>query len=95
VIRLRITPQATVDIDDACAWTAMHLSPARSARLAIQLNDAMQGLRVFPEKGRPGRVKDTRELVLGRVPFLIIYRFEAREVIILSVQHQSRMWPPG
>src|SRR5262249_11908180 len=33
---------------------------------------AIEGLRAFPNRGRPGRVQGTRELVLTR-PFLAVY----------------------
>ncbi|MDD5470710.1 MAG: type II toxin-antitoxin system RelE/ParE family toxin [Sideroxydans sp.] len=46
-----------------------------------------------PLVGRSGRVAGTRELAVGRFPFVLAYRLEAEEVQILSVIHTSRMWP--
>ena len=42
--------------------------------------------------GRPGRVADTRELVLPGTSYVIAYRL--REAVeILSVMHGAREWP--
>jgi toxin ParE1/3/4 len=30
----------------------------------------------YPEMGRPGRVDDTRELVISRTPFIVVYRLK-------------------
>ncbi len=39
----------------------------------------------YPKLGRPGRVKGTRELVVNRTPFIIVYRIKSEIVQILRV----------
>ncbi len=46
-----------------------------------------------PLIGRPGRIPGTRELSVGRFPFMLAYCVDANEVQILSVIHTARMWP--
>jgi len=46
-----------------------------------------------PQIGRPGRVSGTRELVLGRTPYIVPYRIRAGSIIILRVLHGARRWP--
>ena len=48
-----------------------------------------------PFAGRNGRVKNTRELVVSGLPFLVIYRFlsEKSAVQILRVLHEKKRWP--
>jgi toxin ParE1/3/4 len=46
----------------------------------------------FPNRGRPGRVQGTRELVLAR-PFLAVYEVAEEEVQILRILHGAREWP--
>jgi toxin ParE1/3/4 len=43
---------------------------------------------------RAGRVKNTRELVVSGLPFLIIYRFlsEKSTVQMLRVLHEKKRW---
>ncbi|WP_319777687.1 type II toxin-antitoxin system RelE/ParE family toxin [Maridesulfovibrio sp.] len=47
----------------------------------------------FPQKGRPGRVTGTRELVLDRYPYIVPYRVKDDVVEILRVFHTSRKLP--
>ena len=47
----------------------------------------------FPHSGRPGRVGDTRELVIARTPYVAPYRVEGDVVRILRVIHGARIWP--
>jgi toxin ParE1/3/4 len=54
---------------------------------------AASGLIVFPESGRPGRLPGTRELIVGRTPYLVAYRIEGDTVEILRVIHSRQRWP--
>lgn len=47
----------------------------------------------FPEKGRPGRVFGTRELVLVKYQYVIPYRVKNDFVEILRVFHTSQKPP--
>ena len=48
-----------------------------------------------PEMGRPGRVDGTRELVIGRTPFMVIYRIKprAKRIELLRLLHGAQQWP--
>jgi addiction module RelE/StbE family toxin len=46
-------------------------------------------LKTHPQAGRIGRVKDTRELVIDGVPFILIYRV-THELQILRVLHDAQ-----
>jgi toxin ParE1/3/4 len=48
-----------------------------------------------PNIGRPGRVPDTRELVIGRTPYIVAYIVDTRRdaVVILRVLHGAQRWP--
>ena len=47
----------------------------------------------YPKLGRPGRVKGTRELVVNRTPFIVVYRIKGKIVQILRVLHGAQQWP--
>jgi len=47
----------------------------------------------FPESGRPGRVRGTRELVIPRTPFIVAYTLNMDTVRILRVLHGAQRWP--
>jgi toxin ParE1/3/4 len=71
-----------------------------SLRAAIEQGDRIQvaanRLADFPEMGRPGRKRGTRELVIAGTPFLAVYRISAKqaEVHILRLLHGAQRWPP-
>lgn len=46
----------------------------------------------YPELGRVGRVKGTRELVIIGTPYIAAYRLRVETVDILRVLHGSRKW---
>ena len=46
-----------------------------------------------PDMGRPGRVKTTRELVIGRTSFIVAYRVKGERIEILRILHGSQQWP--
>lgn len=50
----------------------------------------------YPEMGRVGRKRGTRELVLNRTPFIIVYRLRprAKRIEILRLLHGAQQWPP-
>jgi len=50
-------------------------------------------LRQFPQSGREGRFKGTREVVVPGVPYIVVYRVSATAVEILRVFHTSSDWP--
>jgi toxin ParE1/3/4 len=54
---------------------------------------AVAGLANFPETGRAGRREGTRELVVGRTPYLVPYRIRGERVEVLRVLHGRQRWP--
>jgi len=46
-----------------------------------------------PLAGRPGRVENTRELVMTKLPFIVAYQVTPSAVEILAVIHTARLWP--
>ncbi len=49
----------------------------------------------FPNFGRPGRVKGTREVVVPKHPYILPYRDveEENRIEILAAMHASQEWP--
>lgn len=50
---------------------------------------------LHPEMGRPGRVDGTRELVISRTPFIVVYRLKhrARRIELIRFLHGAQQWP--
>ena len=61
--------------------------------MALSIFERSSGLAEFPERGRPGRKSDTRELIFTGLPYLAIYRIRGNEVEILRILHGAQNWP--
>jgi len=91
-MKLRYTPRARFDLAEIHEYISQENPPA-ARRVILIIRNAANILLQSPLIGRMGRVAGTRELTVGRFPFLLAYRVDADEVQILSVIHTARMWP--
>ena len=88
-------PRALSDRDAQLDYIA-----AASPKSAIDQGDRIERdialLGDHPEIGRVGREAGTRELVVRRTPFIVVYRInqQAGRVEILRVLHGAQQWPP-
>jgi toxin ParE1/3/4 len=68
-------------------------SPQAAITVDGRIREQVDGLRQFPESGRPGRVDGTRELIIHRTPYIAAYRIAGATVLILRVLHGAHQWP--
>jgi len=70
-------------------------NPQAAARVGQCILDAADDLTAHPYLGKPGRLSDTREFVVTRFPYVIVYEVESdQSVVILRVLHGHMLWPP-
>ena len=74
------------------AYLTEHSPNLLESQLAL-IVAAVNGLRHFPGKGRPGRVDGTRELIVLGTPFIVAYTEQRSRVAVVAVIHSSRRWP--
>jgi len=82
--------KAEKDLDDLFAFVAQDSLDAAEKEVARVFAEVSR-LQAHPSSGRPGRVPETRELVVP--PYIIAYRVKTNIVQILRVLHSSRQWP--
>ncbi len=96
--RLRWTTPANTDFLGIVEWIKTR-NPLAAARVGRRILDAVEALADHPYLGKPGRVADTRELVVTRFPYLVVYEVQAGAgeptIIILRVLHGTMLWPPA
>jgi addiction module RelE/StbE family toxin len=63
-------------------------------RLHERTRQRVRQLEKFAHSGRPGRVAGTRELVIGKSPYIAVYTIEDDVVTIHHILHTSQQWPP-
>lgn len=86
------TIPALVDLEQIEDFIAQD-SPSVAYRLVNDLIDRTESLlSENPMIGRRGRVAGTRELVMPKTPYIVVYRASSR-VEIIAVVHGAREWP--
>ena len=68
-------------------------NPDAAAGVALTLLAAVERLAELPNLGRPGRLADTRELVVPGTPYVIPYRVGPERLEIIAVFHGRQQWP--
>ena len=91
-MRLRYTRLALADMAEVRTFIAEH-NPGSAATTVASIRDAIDGLILFPERGRKGRIEGTRELVVPGTPFVVAYRIQSGELAVLAIMHGARRWP--
>lgn len=88
-------PSAERDREQAIEFIATQ-DPITALDLLDRIETQTDMLLRQPLLGRPGRVPGTRELVISRSPFIVVYHLrEAGHIEILRLLHGSRQWPPS
>lgn len=96
---VRWTERALADLDSIFDAVAAD-RPNAARRLIRLLLSQGAALRAHPRRGRPGRLPETRELVVPGLPYVIVYALKASltevapEATILRVIHGAMRWPP-
>jgi toxin ParE1/3/4 len=90
-LKLIWTDQALSDLEEIEAYIA-NGNPRVASLLAKQVYRESFVLRRNPYLGRVGQIDGTRELVIQRYPYLVIYEVTSGSVRVLSVFHTSRAW---
>jgi len=68
-------------------------NPTAAVETVLNIIETVESLSTFTQIGRPGRVPDTRELLIPSLPFIVPYRVDSSTIVILRVYHTSRKWP--
>ena len=88
-MRLRWTPSAANDLESIYTYLSEHL-PGLTQSTVRLVYDATRSLRHFPKRGRPGEEPGTLELVLPRLPYIIVYRITSDVIEIIRIFHGAQ-----
>ena len=89
---VRWTRRALRRLDEIGAHIAED-NPAAAARMVSAIARGVQQLGDAPGRGRPGRIRGTRELVIVGTSYLVAYRVAPNDIEILTIQHGAQLWP--
>jgi toxin ParE1/3/4 len=69
-------------------------SPVAALDVHEEIERMVELLQDNPRLGHPGRVADTRELVVPAYPtYIIVYELHGHRIHILAVMHGRQQWP--
>jgi toxin ParE1/3/4 len=80
------SPLALARLQEIRAYVALDKEEVAD-RLGTRIVAAVEVLRDYPYLGRTGREPGTRELVVGKTPYVIVYRVRAKRIIIATIWH--------
>ena len=90
-VLVRWTESASKDIRGITRYIRKD-SPASARAVAKAILDAADALGLFSLKGREGKIAGTREFVVSRLPYIIVYRATKATIQILHIYHAARDW---
>jgi toxin ParE1/3/4 len=88
-VQVRWTPAAAADLQSISDYLIEHL-PSLSHSTINQVYDAIRSLKSMPNRGRRGAEPGTRELVVTRLPYIVVYRVKDEAVEILRILHAAQ-----
>lgn len=90
-MKVNITARANVDVRDIALFIARKSGSKKIAvQVLTQIGESVIHIADMPEIGHAGRRKNTRELVVPRLPYIIVYQIGNKRIDILAVTHGAR-----
>ena len=91
-MQVRWTTAAASDLENIADYL-FEKTPENAARLIREICDAVSALRIYPNRGRPGKKSGTRELVLPALPYIVVYKVAGDVLHIARILHGAQQWP--
>ena len=89
---MRWSPEAADDLERI----VRHIqgdNPTAARGVAKRIYDPAGSLSLSPGRGRMGRIRGTRELVLTPLPWIVVYRVLREAVEVARIYHGAQDWP--
>lgn len=91
-MKIRWLEDALFDLRSLRSYIAQD-NPTAANRIATTILKAVNLLTEQPGMSRPGRVHNTRELIITNTPYIVPYRVNNNIIEILRVYHAALQWP--
>jgi len=90
-MKVIIRDAAFADLEAISTWIAKD-NPSAARSVISRILDAIERLGEFPGLGHEGKVAGTREWVVRRLPYIIVYEVDAAhdELRVLAILHGAR-----
>jgi toxin ParE1/3/4 len=81
--------RAVEDLQNIHLWISGE-RPTTADAVIERILASIERLSAFPEMGRTGIVSGTREWVVPRLPFIVVYAADERDLRVIGVFHVAR-----
>ena len=88
------TREAEQDLENILTYYLSEAGLRVASAIFARIKDQVGALKLFPQRCRPGRVADTREYVLHRLPYIAVVHVGEDTVSVLNLIHTARKYPP-
>ncbi len=88
-VKLRLSPDAEADLTHI-RNTIITENPAAAERVQKSIARAIELIRYFPNLGRQGSIEGTREKPVKSLPYIIVYKIVASDIIILRIYYGAQ-----
>jgi toxin ParE1/3/4 len=93
-VKIQWTRGARADLNEIFDYLLQE-NPGAATEVLDKIDQSAAHLADHPGMGRPGRVKNTRELVISGLPWILPYLTGPDAITILRVIHAAMQWPGG
>jgi toxin ParE1/3/4 len=93
-MKVRFSFAGRADIQNIFDFIAAE-NPQVASRVVSKIQNSSLQLRQFPFSGRIGAINGTREIIIPRLPFIMVYRIVDETVEIIAVFHTAQDKPRG
>lgn len=89
---MKYTPEALDDLDRLLDYIAER-NPQGEERVRERIQICLKLIENYPQIGQATPRKAIRRMVISPYPYLIFYRYQGDDIIILSFRHGARKPP--
>ena len=87
------TQRAEQDLENILAHYLNEAGLQVAQSIFVRIHAQVQSLQQFSQRTRIGRVAGTRELIISRLPYIVVIQVKADKVFVLNVVHTARQYP--
>lgn len=93
-MRILWTDEALADLDEILAYYYQEASPRTAAAVEQRIVGEIEALPPFPKRIRESdRIPGARELVVNKLPYVVLVQLREDSIIVLNVVHTKRKLP--
>jgi toxin ParE1/3/4 len=91
-VKVRWTEPAVSQLQQIHSYIARD-NPHAAQKTVRTIAAAIERAAKLPFAARPGRITDTRELVVPGTSYLVVFRIVDNSIHILAILHGAQSWP--